>query len=202
MKRLLTVVVALMALTCVRAQDFRWGPAGAVNFAWENGPETSSDCYIGFHAGVKAEVDFSGIITDGFYMDGRLLYSLKGGDWAGFHQNLGYLEIPVNLGYRHAIDRNVALMGSLGPYLGLGILGKEVTSSDGTKIKSDLFGEKYRRFDFGLNYNAGVELWNTWQFYLGFEHSFLNICKSVYGSSGSGIKLRPLNFYVGTAYMF
>lgn len=202
MKRLLIAAVVLLAATGVRAQDFRWGPAGAVNFAWEKGRETSSDCYMGFYAGVKAEVDFSDIITSGFYVDGRLLYSLKGGDWAGFHHNLGYLEIPVNLGYRYAIDRNVALMGSLGPYFGFGILGRKVTSSDGAKIKSDLFGEQYKRFDFGLNYNAGVELWKTWQFYLGFEHSFLNICKSVYGNTGDGVRLRPFNFYVGTAYMF
>ena len=202
MKRLLIIAAALLAVSGAWAQDLRWGPTGVVNFAWENSSRNSSDCYVGFHAGIKAEADFSDIIMSGFYMEGKFLYSLKGGQWAGAHQNLGYLEIPVNLGYRYAIDKNVALMGSLGPYFGLGILGKHVESSGGTKVKSDLFGELYKRFDFGLNYNAGVELWRTWQIFIGFEHSLLNIRKSEYDSDGGDVKIRPLNFYIGAAFMF
>ena len=73
--------------------------------------------------------------------------------------------------------------------------------ADGAKVKTDLFGEGYKRFDFGLNYNVGVEMWNQWQFFLGFEHSLLNIAKSNIDGEGN-IKMRPLNFYIGTAYMF
>lgn len=202
MKRLFIAAVALLAAVSVSAQDFRWGPTGALNFAWAHSSLNSSDCYVGFQAGVKAEVDFSDIISDGFYLDGKLLYSLKGGAWAGFHQNLGYIELPVNLGYRYEVAKDVALMGSLGPYFGMGVLGKSVVSEDGTKIKSDLFGEVYKRFDFGLSYNIGVELWHNWQFFLGFEHSLLNIRKSEYATTGDDVKVRPLNLYLGAAFMF
>ncbi len=201
MKRFIVTLFAVFVAVTVSAQDLRWGPTGALNFSWAHSNVSSSDCYIGFHAGVKAELDFSDIITDGFYLDGKLLYTLKGGDWAGFHQNLGYLEIPVTLGYRYPVSGDVALMGGLGPYFGLGIIGKNVVSEGDTKVKTDLFGESYKRFDLGLNYQIGVEVWNQWQFFFGFEHSLLNIVKSDFDGD-SRVKIRPLNFYIGTAYMF
>ncbi len=202
MKRFIVTLVAIVAAFGASAQDLRWGATGALNFSWVHTSEmNSSDSYIGFHAGVKAEMDFSHIIADGFYLDGRFLYSLKGGDWAGFHQNLGYVEIPISLGYRLPVSSEVSLMGGLGPYFGLGVIGKNVVSVGDTKTKTDLFGNAYKRFDFGLGYQLGVEVWDQWQFFLGFEHSLLNIAKSDYDSAG-GAKVRPLNFYIGTAFMF
>ena len=201
MKRILTLFVAVMATVTLSAQDLRWGATGGVNFAWVHSSVNSSDCYIGFNAGVKAEYDMAQYITDGFLLDARLLYTLKGGEWSGFHQNLGYLELPVNLTYRYDLGGDVKLFGGLGPYFGLGVLGKDVESYEGTKVKTDFFGNSYKRYDFGLNYNLGVEMWDTWQFFIGFEHSLLNVAKSDYEGAGD-IKVRPLNFYIGTAFMF
>lgn len=204
MKRFIVTMVALVVAFGASAQDLRWGATGALNFSWVHTTQkNSSDSYIGFHAGVKAEMDFSHIITDGFYLDGRFIYTLKGGAWSGFHQNLGYLEIPVTLGYRLPVSGDVSLIGGLGPYFGLGVIGKNVVSVGDTKTKTDLFGNAYKRFDFGLNYQLGVEVWDQWQFFLGFEHSLLNIAKSDYdGDSEGKEKIRPLNFYIGTAFMF
>ena len=55
MKRILTLFVAVMATVTLSAQDLRWGATGGVNFAWAHSSVNSSDCYIGFNAGVKAE---------------------------------------------------------------------------------------------------------------------------------------------------
>lgn len=212
MKRILTLLVAVIATVNLSAQDLRWGPTAGINFAWAHfsNKASTSDCYIGFNAGVKAEYDMSQYITDGFLLDARLLYTLKGGQWAGSqHHNLGYLELPINLTYRYDLGGDVKLFGGLGPYLGLGVLGKHVQKVDGAKVKSDLFGELYKRFDFGLNYNLGVEMWDNWQFFIGFEHSLLNSMKSGgdFPDGGDGgdhkkFKMRPLNFYIGTAFMF
>lgn len=203
MKRIIITLFAIFATLAVSAQDLRWGATGGLNFAWAHATEkNSSDCYIGFQLGVMAEMDFSDVLTDGFYLDGRLVYTLKGGAWEGFHQNLGYLEIPVNLGYRYHLGDDISLIAGLGPYFGLGILGKSVIEEGGSKVKTDLFGNAYKRFDFGLNYKVGVEMWENWQFFLGFEHSLMRINKTNFDEEYGGYKLRPLNFYIGTAYMF
>ena len=202
MKRIFALCVALLATVSLSAQDLRWGPTGGVNFAWTNVAGNSSDCYLGFNAGVKAEYDMSQYIADGFLLDARLLYNLKGGQWSGVHQNLGYLELPVNFTYRYSELGDMKLFAGLGPYLGLGIIGKNVIKVDGVKTKSNLFGDEYNRFDIGLNYNLGVELWDTWQFFVGLEHSLMNISKGKILGQENKVKVRPLNFYIGTAFMF
>ena len=160
MKRIILALVAIVMALNVSAQELRWGAVGAVNFSWMRakaaGVAISSDSYIGFQAGAKAEMDLADYLTDGFFADGALVYNLKGGSYSGSHTNLGYLHV---------------------------------------------FGESMQRFDFGLNYKLGVEMWNQWQFYLGFEHSLLNLAKTD-ADLGSGVKYRLVNFYIGTSYMF
>ena len=146
-------------------------------------------------------MDFSSYLIDGFYLEGSLLYNLKGGSYSGSHSNLGYLQLPINLGYRLTFSGDVSLIGSLGPYFALGVLGKDVEKVSGAKVKTDVFGTRLQRFDFGLNYKLGVEVWNQWQFYLGLEHSLLNLAKKDLDGATHG-KHRLVNFYIGTAYMF
>lgn len=205
MKRIIIALLAVVAAVNVSAQELRWGVAGGLNFAWERtkaaGVKVSSDSYIGFQAGAKAEMDFSSYLIDGFYLEGSLLYNLKGGSYSSSHSNLGYLQLPINLGYRLPLSGDVSLLGSLGPYFALGVLGKDVEKVSGAKVKTDVFGTRLQRFDFGLNYKLGVEVWKQWQFYLGLEHSLLNLTKTSQGED-SALKYGVVNFYLGTAYMF
>lgn len=206
MKRIILAFVAVVSALGVSAQDLRWGAVGALNFSWERAKiasaTISSDSYIGFQAGIKAEMDLSSYLADGFFADGALVYNLKGGSYSGSsHTNLGFLQLPVNIGYRAPLSGSINFIGSLGPYFGLGVLGKDVVKEGGSKIKSDLFGEELQRFDFGLNYRLGVEVWEQWQFYLGFEHSLLNLAKKD-KTLGDNVKYRLVNFYIGTAFMF
>ena len=205
MKRIIIAIVAVVATWGVSAQDLRYGIVGGLNFGWERAKAENtsikSDCHIGFQAGVKAEMDLEAYIMECFYAEGSLLYNLKGGSYSGSHSNLGYLQLPVNFGYRVAVADQISLIGSLGPYFALGILGKDVTKTEDAKIKADVFGERLQRFDFGLNYKLGVEMWEQWQFYLGFEHTLLNLSKTP-KDTGSKFKTKVSNFYIGTAYMF
>lgn len=205
MKRIVIVLFALLTAVNVSAQDLRYGVVGGLNLSWEYekvmGEKLVSDTYIGFQAGVKAEMDFSDQITDGFSIDASLLYSLKGGSYSGTHINLGFVHLPINLVYRYPISDSVSLLGGVGPYLSLGVVGKDVEKVAGSKIKTDVFGDIYQRFDFGLNYKIGVEMWDQWQFYAGFEHGLLDLTKTKVDDSLIS-KCHLLNFYIGTAFMF
>lgn len=205
MKRIFIALLATIATISVSAQEFNLGVVGGLNLAWERVKAvdlaTSSDSYLGFQVGAKIEMNMSSYLTNGFYVEGSLLYNLKGTNYAGSHTNLGYLQLPVNLGYRLPISGNVSLMGAAGPYVAIGVLGKDVETSLDSKIKTNIFGKKYQRFDFGLNYKLGVELWHQWQLYFGFEQGLINMAKSDYATY-LGTKRKTMNLYIGTAYMF
>lgn len=201
MKKIILAVVALMATCTLSAQDLRVGLTGGLNFANLHYSQTnSSDGYLGINLGIKAEYDLSSVIEEGFYADARLLYTLKGGRWASLHQNLSYIELPLNFGYSYSLTSDVKIFGGLGPYLAYGVGGKDVLKKDGIKVKTPVFGDIYKRFDFGLNYNVGVELFDEWQIFIGFEHGLRNANKSAV--EGETLKMHPLNFYIGCAYMF
>ena len=201
MKKFVLAIVAVVATCSLSAQDLRWGVTGGFNFANERiSKGNSSDCYVGFNLGIKTEMDLSYYIEDGFYADARLLYTLKGGRWSGLHHNLGYLELPLNFGYRYALDSDVKLFGGFGPYVAFGVAGKSVVKDGETKTKTPIFGEGYKRFDLGLNYNVGVELYDKWQVFIGFEHGLVNAYKR--DVVGDKVRMHPLNFYIGAAYMF
>jgi hypothetical protein len=110
MKRFLSLFVAVMAvasLSCeLQAQDLRWGATGGVNFVWTHMYKTtSSDCYLGFQLGAKAEYDMAQYITDGFYLDPhngekyRLHFHLFGLDYSPtvmFSTESDYDEFYIN----------------------------------------------------------------------------------------------------------
>ena len=192
MKRFLITAVVLLAAAGLRAQEIRVGVVGDFNMSWLHNSVSSSDCYVGFGAGVKGEYLFSDAAADDFYIDARLIYSLKGGSWANIHQNLGYLELPILAGYRYHINSDLTLLGGLGPYFGIGVLGKQVIKTDGAKAKTDIFGKSYKRFDFGLNYSVGVEISSRWQVFLTFEHSLIDIAKSRFDTSAQPLYRRSV----------
>lgn len=201
MKKLILALVALVATSTLSAQELRWGVTAGLNFAnIRYAKANSSDCYVGLHGGVKAEMDLKDKIAEGFYADGRLVYTLKGGSWQDFHRNLGYVEMPFNFGYKFMLNQDVKLMAGFGPYVALGVGGKTVVKSNDTKTKTDVYGKIYKRFDFGLNYTLGVELYDKWQVFMGFEHGLVNAYKNEL--EGGKDKVHPLNFYIGGAYMF
>ncbi len=201
MKRFLVTAILLVAAAGLHAQEFRAGVVGDLNMSWIHRSVGTSDCYLGFGAGVKGEYHFTDSTADDFYLEARLLYSLKGGSWASIHDNLGYLELPLFAGYRYHINSDLTLFGALGPYFGVGVLGKHVTKDDGSKSKTDIFGKYYKRFDFGLNYTVGVEITSRWQVFLAFEHSLINTTKSKFEGLDY-TKSHLLNFYIGGAYLF
>ena len=157
--------------------------------------------------------------ASGAYMDFAALLTLKGakidgGSIATVKFNPYYLEIPVHVGYKYAVNENFALFGSVGPYLAVGLFGKaklsignaigdwadiegmeSVGGLEGKSVSEDIFGDDgFKRFDFGLGLKAGVEFNKKYQVALSYDFGLIDVQKDL------GMKNR--NLMISFGYMF
>ena len=209
MKKILVLfALTAIAMVSVNAQDnLKWGVMAGMNVSKYT--FTGFDNRVGFHAGVKAELGLSQEAS-GAYMDFAALLTLKGakidgGSIATVKFNPYYLEIPVHVGYKYAVNENFALFGSVGPYLAVGLFGKAKLKVDGdiadiaelgdNSMSEDIFGDDgLKRFDFGLGLKAGVEFSKKYQIAISYDFGLVEVAKDL------GMKNR--NLMISLGYMF
>lgn len=146
----------------------------------------------------------------GAYMDFAALLTLKGakidgGALASMTFNPYYLEVPVRVGYKYAVNDDFALFGSAGPYVAVGLFGKmkakvdgsiaDIAGLDGNSESADIFGDDgMKRFDFGLGLKAGVEFSKKYQVAISYDFGLVEVAKDL------GMKNR--NLMISLGYMF
>lgn len=207
-KVLLFFALVAMSVVSVNAQDnLKWGVMAGMNVSKYT--ITGFDSRIGFHAGVKAELGLSQEAS-GAYMDFAALLTLKGakidgGSIASIKFNPYYLEVPVHVGYKYAVNDDFALFGSVGPYIAVGLFGKAKAKVDGNiadleelgtnSASENIFGDDgLKRFDFGLGLKAGVEFSKKYQVAISYDFGLVEVAKDL------GMKNRNLMLSLG--YMF
>lgn len=207
-KVLLFFALVAMSVVSVNAQDnLKWGVMAGMNVSKYT--ITGFDNRIGFHAGVKAELGLSQEAS-GAYMDFAALLTLKGakidgGSIASIKFNPYYLEVPVHVGYKYAVNDDFALFGSVGPYIAVGLFGKAKAKVDGNiadleelgtnSASENIFGDDgLKRFDFGLGLKAGVEFSKKYQVAISYDFGLVEVAKDL------GMKNRNLMLSLG--YMF
>ena len=142
---------------------------------------------IGFHAGVRVNFGLPNV-TQGFYANGAVLLSLRGGKVGDCTFNPYYLDIPIHLGYRYHVTNEVALLGEFGPYFGIGLFG----STEGVDVFSAEGGIK--RFDVGLGLRVGAEFNNKISTSLGYDFGLNEVSDHA--------KINNRNFYISLGYKF
>lgn len=207
-KILLFFALVAMSVVSINAQDnLKWGVMAGMNVGKYT--ITGFDSRIGFHAGVKAELGLSQEAS-GAYMDFAALLTLKGakidgGSIASIKFNPYYLEVPVHVGYKYAVNDDFALFGSVGPYIAVGLFGKAKAKVDGDLVdlgefggnsaSEDIFGDDgFKRFDFGLGLKAGVEFSKKYQVAISYDFGLVEVAKDL------GMKNR--NLMISLGYMF
>lgn len=207
-KVLLFFALVAISVVNINAQDnLKWGVMAGMNVSKYT--ITGFDSRIGFHAGVKAELGLSQEAS-GAYMDFAALLTLKGakidaGSLASFKMNPYYLEVPVHVGYKYAVNDDFALFGSVGPYIAVGLFGKAKAKVDGNiadlgelgtnSASEDIFGDDgFKRFDFGLGLKAGVEFSKKYQVAISYDFGLVEVAKDL------GMKNR--NLMISLGYMF
>ena len=207
-KVLLFFALVAISVVSINAQDnLKWGVMAGMNVSKYT--ITGFDNRIGFHAGVKAELGLSQEAS-GAYMDFAALLTLKGakidgGSIASIKFNPYYLEVPVHVGYKYAVNDDFALFGSVGPYIAVGLFGKAKAKVDGNiadleelgtnSASENIFGDDgLKRFDFGLGLKAGVEFSKKYQVAISYDFGLVEVAKDL------GMKNRNLMLSLG--YMF
>ena len=191
------------------AQTFRMGIAGGMNIS-------STDCSeskAGFRAGVTGEYSFKDPSNGLFLSVGMLLahQPYKGKEY--FYQEVNatkrwdatpfYLSIPLHVGYKMPCGQNVNVFASAGPYLGIGLFGKEKCFTEditGRQIEeetsSNVFSDKHQeRLDYGVGLRLGAEFGGHFQISAGYDWGLKDI-------NSNFDKNRNHNFNVSLAYMF
>lgn len=173
---------------------------GGVNFAnmkfSSGGFSFSPKSIVGYHFGVGS--DFA--LNNNLYINTGLQFSLKGfkvepglmDETFGGKDQLSYLEVPVNLMYKHQLHDALKIFIQAGPYIGYALKGKEKTN-EGT-VDIDFGSENYRRADYGLGIGAGAEFGRIIA-KLNYQFGLANIVDN------SEVKVRNRVFQISVGYI-
>lgn len=186
MKKLLTLALCAGIFTTASSQTYVQGGVNLANITKSASGETQDNNMLTtFNAGLmhRFNIVSAFAIESGIMIDGRgakantYFTSSKDDNYIKSKFNPLYLEIPLNAVVKLPLQDNMSIFINAGPYAAMGIAGKAktdskilgITSSSSKNIKfnnddittSGQEGaayDKLKRFDFGLNLGAGVDL--------------------------------------------
>lgn len=222
MKTLLRSMLLFIVVGCtsigIFAQENKltFGVKAGMNVSSVNGKGTDdADAKIGFNVGVTADY----AITENIYLLTGLEFTTKGAKYSDILMeeleevvkgdltfNPMYLQLPIHIGYKYALNDAVTLVAQAGPYFAVGVGGKATAKATilGKEIKdkANIFGSgdedlDYKRFDFGLGLAFGVE-YQKFNVKAGYDFGLVNYAPNTSGN----FKTRNGNFYVTLGYHF
>jgi hypothetical protein len=213
MKKFLFLCTAIAVSTTVFSQA-RFGIKGGLNLANQKLSaslmgqkfDQSGDGIVSFHVGGVAEIP----IAPNFAFRPELLISGKGCDMTVIdpdteEETTGkfrpfYLEVPLNFVYKHEFPSGLGFYGGAGPSIAYGLFGKVKGGGE----SDDFFQDgAFKRFDFGLNLVAGIELTSGLTFGVNFTPGLANILDAESDDFGDAdVKWKNSNFAFSVGYMF
>lgn len=186
-KILLTLVLALVAVAGFSQASFNVRVGMSMNnYAKADG----ADMRVSYIAGLG--LDYA--ITDMWSFQSGLMFAGKGakaGENVKFKPN--YLDIPLMAALKLPIVDDVKFVINAGPYLSVGLAGKNKAGDNSTDFFGDADKGLAKRFDSGLQYGVGAEFGNI-LLNLNGQYGFVSPWKN--GDS------KNLNFYLTLGYKF
>lgn len=184
MKHLLIAAVFTASAVTAKSQIYVQGGLNLANITKTNSGETfKANNLATFNAGVLGRFGLS----ETFDLESGVLFTGRGsktetnfnnGDYVRTKFNPLYVEVPLNLLFKIPFNTTgPGLFVNAGPYIAVGVAGKSktdakiegITVSSSTNIKfsndnpftseqDDAAYNKLKRFDYGLNFGAGLDL--------------------------------------------
>ena len=186
-KKILLITSICLATSALAQQKISWEAQASIgSTSLSNNLGGLVQPKIGFQLGMRATKDIPSI-TQGVYGNAGAFIASKGAsfdlDVIKTNATAYYLEIPVHLGYKKAVNEQITVFGEAGPYLGYGIMGNsntQVTNYSGETIteNEDIF-KTTDRMTYGLGLRCGVEFKQKYTVSVGYDNSFSNDINSL-----------------------
>ena len=204
----LPLLLAALCLAQLTFSQTRFGIRGGVNIAnqkvkinvFGSDVTETGDAIASFHIGGVGEIGLS----EFFFVQGSLMLNGKGCNLTGDDGNGNpttanirpyYLELPIVLLVKTQMpNSNLKVLAGAGPSLGYGLFGK--VKSNGTSEDAFQSGG-FKRFDFGIDLTAGVELQQGAQISFHYTPGLANI-----GPSDSGYDINWKNRVISFSFAY
>jgi len=201
----MVVIIFIPRIGCY-AQTF--GIRGGLNLSdllvKDNTQTYSSHIIPGIHIGATVGIPLSG---ESIVFEPGVFFNMKGSkdEDGGYTEtlNLNYLDIPLNLKAVFGSDK-IKGYGAVGPYIGVGLSGKDKWSypgndsgSESIKWGNDAENDMLKRFDFGIGIGAGV-IYGNISAGISYNLGLANISSDT--SDGTKVKNKVLQISFG--YLF
>lgn len=191
-KFLMTAVLGMFALAGF--SQVKWDAKFGMNFSNMTKIDESK-ALPGFTLGVGMDYGFN----ENWSLQSGLMISSKGfkfkeGDWKDKYRPI-YLDIPILAAYKFNISDNTKFVINAGPYLAIGLGGKNKDTDEEEVKLFDKDGYDWKRFDLGIQYGIGLELSDRYLINLTGQNGFIS---PVHG----GDDPKNMTFTIGVGYRF
>lgn len=183
MKKMFVLALCIGLYHASVAQVYVQGGVNLANITKSKSGETQkNNTLTTFNAGVLGRFNLSTTfdLETGLLLDGRgaksdtYFTSATDNNYVKAKFNPLYLEVPLNLVFKIPLENTSNIFVNVGPYIAMGIAGKSKTDSKIANVASsssktikftsvdpdaqDQAFDKLKRYDYGLNIGAGVDL--------------------------------------------
>lgn len=205
----------VLGVVSVNAQVMRYGVTAGINLNTTAGEDNTEGIHAGYYVGAKGIYDFSQN-GKGFYLTGTLALTQKAFkthpiEWVpnqpetatyGKHTTHS-LEVPIRIGYKAPIGGTVKFLAEIGPYVALGLWGKDDVYTNGQKVYThnkafDVNG--IRRCDFGLGLGVGLQCAEHYQLNISYNHGLAQLNHPVEMFATRSLYNRTFN--ISLSYIF
>jgi len=191
-KFLMTAVLGMFALAGF--SQVKWDAKFGMNFSNMTKIDESK-ALPGFTLGVGMDYGFN----ENWSLQSGLMISSKGfkfkeGDWKNKYRPI-YLDIPILAAYKFNISDNTKFVINAGPYLAIGLGGKNKETDEEDIKLFDKDGHDWKRFDLGIQYGIGLELSDRYLINLTGQNGFIS-------PVDGGDDPKNMTFTIGVGYRF
>lgn len=196
-KLVLTLVVAISALNCVRAQEINYGVKAGLNlsklmpFKNPDAEEIDKKTLLGLNLGGFVEIP---VLTDTYFETG-IYYSQTGGKYqeSKYQESkitLNEINIPLKLKYN--VYDNLFL--NAGGYVSYGLSALYIKYFRGREVDR-ITPDDWNRFDYGILIGGEYQINNKFIIFANYNHGLANLQKNE-----EGTELKKRTFQLGVGY--